>query len=34
MRVDPSLRRQFAGAFTVLMVFLGALWAIGLIRPL
>ena len=31
---DPSLRRQFAGALAVLVVCLGALWAVGLIRPL
>jgi hypothetical protein len=34
MRFDSALRRQLAGAFTVLVVFLSALWAAGLIRPL
>jgi hypothetical protein len=34
MRLDPALKRHFAGALTVLVVFLCALWAIGLIRPL
>jgi hypothetical protein len=34
LRVDHGLGRQFAGAFTVLVVFLGVLWAVGLIRPL
>jgi len=34
MRLDPAVTRHFAGAVTVLVVFLGALWAIGLIRPL
>jgi hypothetical protein len=34
MRFDPALRRQFASAVAVLVVFLGALWAVGLIRPL
>jgi hypothetical protein len=33
MRFDDALRQQFAGAFTIIVVFLGALWAIGLIRP-
>jgi hypothetical protein len=30
----PGATRQLAGALTVLVVFLGALWAVGLIRPL
>ena len=34
LRVDPGLPRQLMGAFTVLVVFLGMLWAVGLIRPL
>jgi len=34
LRVDNGLKQQLAGAFTVLVVFLGMLWAVGLIRPL
>ena len=34
MRLDPALGRHCASALAVLVVFLGALWAIGLIRPL
>lgn len=34
MRLDPGVKRQFAGTVTVLVVFLGTLWAIGLIRPI
>jgi hypothetical protein len=34
MRLDSAAKRHFAGALTVLVIFLGALWAVGLIRPL
>lgn len=34
MRLDPGAGRQFAGAAAVLVIFLGTLWAVGLIRPL
>jgi hypothetical protein len=34
MRLDPAVGRQLTGAATVLVVFLGMLWAVGLIRPL
>jgi hypothetical protein len=34
MRGDADLRRQFTGAFTVLVVCFGLLWAVGLIQPL
>ena len=34
MRLDPPLRRQFAGAAAILVIFLGALWAAGLLRPM
>jgi hypothetical protein len=33
MRLDPAVKQQFGRAFAVLVVFLGTLWAIGLIRP-
>jgi hypothetical protein len=31
---SPALRQLLASALTVLAIFLGALWAVGLIRPL
>ena len=34
LRLDYGLKQQLAGAFTVLVIFLGMLWAVGLIRPL
>jgi len=34
MGFGPALRRHLASAFTVVAIFLGALWAVGLIRPL
>jgi hypothetical protein len=34
MRLDRSAAQHVAGALTVLVIFLGALWAVGLIRPL
>jgi hypothetical protein len=34
MWFDPALRRQLASALMVVAAFLGALWAVGLIRPL
>jgi hypothetical protein len=33
MRFDPGLRRNLAGALAVLVICLGAFWAVGLIRP-
>ena len=34
MRIVRSLRQDLASALTVIAIFLGALWAVGLIRPL
>ena len=34
MSIDPSLRRQCGAALAVVAVFLGALWAVGLLRPM
>jgi hypothetical protein len=34
MSIDPLVKQQLTGAFAVLVVFFGVLWAFGLIRPL
>jgi hypothetical protein len=34
MWFGPALRQHLASALAVIVIFLGALWAVGLIRPL
>jgi hypothetical protein len=34
MWFGPALRQHLASAFAIIAILLGALWAVGLIRPL